>query len=27
VGIVTAMVGAPYLLWLLTRANRIGRAG
>jgi len=27
VGIVTALVGAPYLLWLLTRANRIGRGG
>jgi iron complex transport system permease protein len=27
VGIVTAIVGAPYLLWLLARANRIGRAG
>lgn len=27
VGIVTAIVGAPYLLWLLARANRIGRGG
>ena len=27
VGIVTALVGAPYLLWLLARANRIGRGG
>lgn len=27
VGIVTAIVGAPYLLWLLARANRVGRAG
>ena len=25
VGVVTAVVGAPYLLWLLARANRIGR--
>ena len=27
VGIVTAVIGAPYLLWLLARANRIGSAG
>lgn len=27
VGIVTAVLGAPYLLYLLARANRIGRAG
>jgi iron complex transport system permease protein len=27
VGIVTAVLGAPYLLFLLARANRIGRAG
>ncbi|WP_323373755.1 FecCD family ABC transporter permease [Plantactinospora alkalitolerans] len=27
VGVVTGAVGAPYLMWLLTRANRIGRAG
>ncbi|WP_336922209.1 FecCD family ABC transporter permease [Aquipuribacter sp. SD81] len=27
VGIVTGLVGAPYLLWLLTRANRLGRTG
>jgi iron complex transport system permease protein len=27
VGVVTALVGAPYLLWLLVRANRIGRGG
>jgi iron complex transport system permease protein len=27
VGVVTAIVGAPYLLWLLARANRIGRGG
>jgi iron complex transport system permease protein len=27
VGIVTGIVGAPYLLWLLARANRIGSAG
>lgn len=27
VGVITAVVGAPYLLWLLARANRIGRAG
>jgi iron complex transport system permease protein len=27
VGIVTAIIGAPYLLWLLARANRVGRAG
>jgi iron complex transport system permease protein len=27
VGIVTAVIGAPYLLYLLARANRIGRAG
>ena len=25
VGILTAVVGAPYLLWLLARANRTGR--
>jgi hypothetical protein len=24
---VTAVLGAPYLLWLLARANRIGSAG
>ena len=24
VGVVTGIVGAPYLLWLLARANRIG---
>jgi iron complex transport system permease protein len=27
VGVVTGIVGAPYLLWLLARANRIGRGG
>jgi iron complex transport system permease protein len=27
VGVVTSVVGAPYLLWLLARANRIGAAG
>ena len=27
VGVVTGIVGAPYLLWLLARANRIGGAG
>lgn len=27
VGIVTALVGGPYLLWLLWRANRVGAAG
>ncbi len=27
VGVITAVVGAPYLLWLLARANRIGRGG
>jgi iron complex transport system permease protein len=27
VGVVTGIVGAPYLLWLLARANRIGTAG
>jgi iron complex transport system permease protein len=27
VGVVTAIVGAPYLLWLLVRANRVGAGG
>lgn len=27
VGVVTAIVGAPYLLWLLARANRVGVGG
>lgn len=27
VGVVTGVVGAPYLLWLLTRTNRTGRGG
>ena len=27
VGIATALIGAPYLLWLLSRANRIGSDG
>ncbi len=27
VGVVTAIVGAPYLLWLLARSNRIGTGG
>ena len=27
VGIVTGLVGAPYLIWLLARANRVGRTG
>ncbi len=27
VGITSSIVGAPYLLWLLARANRIGRGG
>ncbi|MFJ5261515.1 FecCD family ABC transporter permease [Streptomyces sp. NPDC088387] len=27
VGIVTSVVGAPYLLWLLARANRVGQGG
>ncbi|MFP5317798.1 MAG: FecCD family ABC transporter permease [Acidimicrobiia bacterium] len=27
VGVITAVLGAPYLIWLLARANRIGRAG
>ena len=26
-GIITGIVGAPYLLWLLARANRVGRGG
>ena len=26
-GVITGIVGAPYLLWLLARANRIGRGG
>ena len=27
VGVITGLVGAPYLLWLLARANRVGKAG
>jgi iron complex transport system permease protein len=27
VGIITGIIGAPYLLWLLARSNRIGRGG
>lgn len=27
VGVVTGIVGAPYLIWLLARANRIGKGG
>ena len=27
VGVVTGIIGAPYLIWLLARANRIGRGG
>ena len=27
VGVVTAILGAPYLLWLLARLNRAGRMG
>ncbi len=27
VGAITALVGAPYLLWLLARANPVGRGG
>jgi iron complex transport system permease protein len=27
VGVVTGLIGGPYLLWLLARANRVGRAG
>lgn len=27
VGIITGIIGAPYLLWLLARANRVGRGG
>lgn len=27
VGVVTGIVGAPYLLWQLTRTNRVGRGG
>ena len=27
VGVVTSVIGAPYLLWLLARANRVGRGG
>jgi iron complex transport system permease protein len=27
VGVVTGIIGGPYLLWLLARANRIGVGG
>jgi iron complex transport system permease protein len=27
VGIVTGVIGAPYLLWLLARTNKVGRGG
>jgi len=27
VGIITGVIGAPYLLWLLARSNRVGRGG
>ncbi|PVE11127.1 iron chelate uptake ABC transporter family permease subunit [Streptomyces scopuliridis] len=27
VGVVTSMIGAPYLLWLLARSNRVGKGG
>lgn len=27
VGVITGIVGAPYLLWLLARSNRVGRGG
>jgi iron complex transport system permease protein len=27
VGIITGIIGGPYLLWLLARANRVGKGG
>jgi iron complex transport system permease protein len=27
VGIVTGIIGAPYLVWLLARSNKVGRGG
>jgi iron complex transport system permease protein len=27
VGVVTGIIGAPYLLWLLARSNRVGSGG
>lgn len=27
VGVITGVIGAPYLLWLLARANKVGRGG
>ena len=27
VGVITGLIGGPYLLWLLARANRVGRGG
>jgi len=27
VGVVTGVIGAPYLLWLLARSNKTGRGG
>lgn len=27
VGVITGLIGAPYLLWLLAKANRVGRTG
>ena len=27
VGVITGIIGAPYLVWLLARANKIGRGG
>jgi iron complex transport system permease protein len=27
VGVITGVVAGPYLLWLLARANKIGRTG
>jgi iron complex transport system permease protein len=27
VGVITGIIGAPYLVWLLARANKVGRGG
>ena len=27
VGVITGVVGAPYLLWLLARSNKVGAGG
>jgi iron complex transport system permease protein len=27
VGVITGLIGGPYLLWLLARANKVGRGG